>query len=252
MSEEAHVPRMKPAGDAAPPAPKRIFKQAAAVAGDLGYGIALDGRGVRTPARHPLVVPGAALADAIVGEWNAQGERIDHRTMPLTRLANTALDNVCGREGEIADEIAAFAGNDLVCYRSTTPASLIAREAAAWDPILDWAAEEFGGRFSVTAGVMHVAQPEAAISRLRAALGHADAFELTAFHNMTTLSGSALLALAVAGDVFAPDDAWERAHVDEDWQIEQWGHDAEAAARRRQRHDDFAAAFRFLTHVRAG
>ncbi|MEL7542862.1 MAG: ATP12 family protein [Pseudomonadota bacterium] len=244
-----HTPRMVPAADAPKPGPKRIYTSVAHRRRDEGYAIELDGRSIRTPARALLAVPYVALADALVAEWDAQTETIDHKTMPLTRLANTALDNVRGREAEIIDEIAAFAGNDLLCYRAETPDSLVAVQNESWDGPLAWAEEKCGGRFVRAAGVMHVAQPEGVLAAMRDLIAAHDAFQLTALHNMTTLTGSAILALAVAHQHIPAEDAWHRAHADEDWQISQWGPDDEAAARRTFREGEFLTAYRFLTLV---
>jgi len=243
---------MSPAGSKPEPGPKRMFEVAASVPMDAGYAIQLDGRTVKTPARNVLTVPSSALAVGIVEEWNAQGERIDHQSMPMTRFANTALDNVRGREDDIVDEIAAFAGNDLLCYRGDTPESLVAAQNEAWDDVLDWVRDRYGVRFSLAVGVIHVPQPEETQTAMRTAIDAHDAFALTGLHNMTTLSGSALLALAVAEGRFDVEDAWRRAHADEDWQILQWGDDAEAMARRAYRGGEFAAASRFLTLHNAG
>ncbi|MEO0617800.1 MAG: ATP12 family protein [Pseudomonadota bacterium] len=244
-----HTPRMRPAGDAPKPGPKRIYTSVAHAQRDENYAIELDGRPVRTPARALLAVPQLALADALVAEWDSQGETIDHKTMPLTRLANTALDNVRGREDVIVEEIVSFAGNDLLCYRAETPDSLVAAQNDAWDAPLAWAEEKCGGRFVRVAGVMHVPQPQAVLTAARHMIAAHDAFQLTALHNMTTLTGSAVLALAVAAGELPAADAWERAHADEDWQISQWGPDAEAAARRTYREGEFTTAYQFLTLV---
>lgn len=252
MSDVPHTPKMSPAGDKPSPGPKRIYDQAAAAPSDDGFAIQLDGRTVKTPARNTLTVPSAAVADAIVQEWMAQGEHVDHQTMPMTRFANTALDNVRGREDEIVTEIAAFAGNDLLCYRGETPESLVRVQCEAWDPVLEWAVDSLNARFTLAAGVIHVPQPESAMIATRKAIEAFDAFGLTGLHNMTTLSGSAILALATAHEFIEPQDAWVRAHVDEDWQISQWGPDEEAAERRAFREGEFLSAYRFLTLHNAG
>ncbi|MGI9404849.1 MAG: ATP12 family chaperone protein [Hyphomicrobiaceae bacterium] len=223
-----------------------MYTAASAAAVDGGYAIQLDGRNVRTPARALLVVPREILAEAVVAEWNAQGEHIEHQSMPMTRFANTALDNVRGRELEIIDEITAFAASDLICYRAETPRGLVAAQQASWDCVLAWVEETFDARFVPVAGVMHTPQPAPGLAVVREAVAGYDGFALTGLHNMTTLTGSALLALACAHGHIGPEETWERAHVDEDWQISQWGSDAEAAARRVHRGEEFAAAYRFL------
>jgi chaperone required for assembly of F1-ATPase len=201
---------------------------------------------MRTPAERPFAVPTRALAEAIAGEWKAQGERIDPATMPLTRLANSALDGVAGREIDVRAEIVEYAGSDLLCYRASEPAGLVERQALLWDPVLAWARDALGARFQVATGLMPVAQSERARSTIAGALGGLDAFNLAALHVMTTLTGSALLALAHARGRLTVDGAWAAAHVDEDWQISQWGEDAEAAARRRRRWAEMQAASRVL------
>ncbi|MEL6289412.1 MAG: ATP12 family protein [Pseudomonadota bacterium] len=241
-------PKMSPAGgQQPPPGPKRIFETAAAAETDGGFALELDGRRVRTPARHVLMVPSRALADAVAAEWNAQGEHVDFQAMPLTRLSNTALDNVRGREATIVEEIIGFAASDLTCYRAERPESLIAAQQNGWDPVHAWIAERFGTRPIIVAGIMHADQPASLLDALRDVLAAADPFILTATHNFTTLTGSAFLGVGLLGARFSPTDAWACAHIDEDWQAERWGHDAEAAARRRYREGEFTSAYRFLT-----
>ncbi len=247
MSDHAHTPRMSPAGEKPKLGPKRIYEVAEAIAEDDGFAIQLDRRSVRTPARNLLIVPTRDLADAIVDEWMAQGEHVDQQSMPMTRFANTAIDNVRGREDEIVDEITAFAGNDLLCYRGETPDSLVKVQAEAWDPVLEWAKGTFDAHFVLAVGVIHVPQKDATVEAMRAAIAAYDPFCLTGLHNMTTLSGSAILGLAVAHGFLEHDEAWTRAHVDEDWQISRWGADVEAQERRAYRGGEFHSAYRFLT-----
>jgi chaperone required for assembly of F1-ATPase len=193
-----------------------------------------------------LTLPTRALGDAIAEEWARQGERINPTTMPLTKLANSAIDGITGREGEARTDILKYAANDLLCYRAEGPHGLVRRQAGAWDPVIDWAHKALGARFIVAAGVMPVAQPAQALTVIAAQLEGFDAFRLASLHVMTALMGSALLALAHAHGRLTADEAWAAAHVDEDWQIEQWGEDAEAAARRQRRWEEMWAASQFL------
>ncbi len=210
------------------------------------FRILLDGKPVRTPAKGLLEVPTRALAEAIAGEWEAQRERIDPATMPLTRLANSAIDGVRAHQAEVCAEIAKYAASDLLCYRASEPELLARRQAELWDPVLAWGRDALGARLAVAKGIMPVAQPEAAISTVAKALEGFDAFSLAAVHVMTTLTGSALLALAHARGHLTAEAAWAAAHVDEDWQIGRWGEDAEAVARRRRRWTEMQAASRLL------
>ena len=185
-------------------------------------------------------------------EWEQQGETIDPADMPLTRLMNSAIDGVAHTMAETRADILRYAGSDLLCYRAEEPDTLVAREAHGHDPVLRWAADELGARFHVTAGVMHVAQPPEAVARIAAALdAYNDPAALAALSVMTTLSGSALLALAVARGFLTPEAAWLAAHVDEDFEIERWGVDAEAMARRAARRREFDAAGVVLEAMRA-
>ena len=167
--------------------------------------------------------------------------------MPLTRFANTAIDAVADTLDAVANDIIAYANSDLVCYRAETPEQLVERQSEHWDPIVAWANEALGGEFRVVPGVMHVAQSEAAIASISKALRPHDAFRLTALHVLTTLTGSALIALALGREWLSADAAWKAAHVDEDYQISLWGEDAEAVARRRGRRAEFNSANHFLT-----
>jgi chaperone required for assembly of F1-ATPase len=230
-----------------PPLPKRFYKSVTVAPCEEGFAVLLDGRSIRTPKRQALVLPSRALADAVAAEWTAQAERIDPDTMPLTRLANTAIDAVAARMSEVAANIAAFAGSDLLCYRVAGPEGLVARQSAEWDPVLDWARDVLGAEFSLASGVVHVAQPQEALARILSAVEPLDPFRLAALHVITTLTGSALIALAHMSGRLDLEDAWTAAHVDEDWQIEQWGRDAEADERRMQRFAEFEAASRLMS-----
>ena len=210
------------------------------------FHILLDGRAIKTPRKRLLALPARALAEAIAAEWDAQSAVVDPATMPLTRIANTALDAVAEHMTEVAADIAAFAGSDLMCYRAGAQHDLAERQAVAWDPLLEWARHELGLRLNTSIGVVHVAQPEKTPSSVLAAIGDFDTFRLAALHVMTTLTGSAVLALACARGRVCPEEAWRAAHIDEDWQIEMWGEDQEACDRRAFRLGEFQAASRLL------
>jgi chaperone required for assembly of F1-ATPase len=232
--------------NARPTLRKRFYKQARiGEAGNRDFPILLDGRPVHTPARRRLAAPTAALAQAVADEWNAQAELIDPARMPLTRLANVIIDAVADRPQPVADEVAKYLGTDLLFYRASTPAGLIARQAETWDPVLAWARDTLGARFVQVEGVMYAAQPEHAIAAARAGIP-SDAWRLGAVSSITTLTGSALLALALAGEALAADAAWDAAHLDEDWQMAQWGRDELALQRRAYRRAEFDAAVMVL------
>jgi chaperone required for assembly of F1-ATPase len=231
--------------------PKRFYRGVSVDGAALAFRVLLDGRPIRTPAKRELAVPAQPLAEAVAAEWEAQGERIDPDSMPLTRLVNSAIDGVTGREAEVRANIAQFAGSDLLCYRADGPAELARRQADAWDPVLTWARDTLGARFVLGRGVVPVAQPQAAITAVERALADLDAFDLTAHHVIATLTASALLALAHARGRMTADEAWQAAHIDEDWQISQWGEDAEAKARRQRRWLDMQAAGRMLALLAA-
>ncbi len=207
-----------------------------------GAELLLDGKPVRTPGKAPLVLPTRALAEAVAQEWRAQGERVDPRTMPLTKIANSAIDGVVSREQAVIGDIVAHAGSDLLCYRAHAPRGLVETQEKHWDPVLAWVKDALGAPLLLAEGVVHVAQPQTSLDRLKEKLLGRDPFSLAALHVMTALTGSALLALAVAQKRLTPDEAWAAAHVDEDWQISLWGEDAEAAERRKNRWRDFDAA----------
>ncbi|MFN5714433.1 MAG: ATP12 family chaperone protein [Bradyrhizobium sp.] len=231
------------------PQRKRFYTSAGVTAAEGGFSITLDGKQVRSPSGKPIVVPTRTIADAIAAEWDVQGETIDPVTMPLTRLANSVIEGVIDRVGEVADDAAKFLGSDLLFYRAGHPETLVAREAEHWDPILFWAADALGAHFVMAEGVMHVGQPEPAIRAARAAFT-TDPRSVAALQGVTTLTGSALLALALAHGVRDEDQVWAAAHVDEDWNIEKWGVDEEVAARRAARQVDFKAAAGILREFR--
>jgi chaperone required for assembly of F1-ATPase len=226
-----------------PPLPKRFYKTAGVAERDGGFALVIDERGARTPAKNPLVLSTRALAELVSAEWNAQGEKIDPSSMPATRIANSAIDGVATKMAEVRAEIASYAGADLLCYRAGEPEVLVEAQAAAFDPILEWAHETLGARFILSEGVVHVAQPPRTLKAIEAALNEVnDPFAVAALHVMTTLTGSSLLALAVARGRLSADEAWRAAHVDEDFQISRWGEDADAATRRAARWREMEAA----------
>lgn len=227
------------------PKPKRFYETVTFDSDRHGHRILLDGRPVRTPAKNLLVLPENPLAAAVSAEWDAQGDQIEPDSMPLTRLANTTIDRVVPRLEDVVAEIVDYGASDLLCYRAAEPERLIVRQAETWDPILDWAASDLDVNLAVTQGLVHHDQPEAVFDALRAAAGAFGGFALTGVHNMTTLTGSAILALAVSRGRLTPEEAWRAAHIDEDWQIEQWGKDGEAEERRNRRWTEMAASARF-------
>ncbi|MFD1702090.1 ATP12 family chaperone protein [Methylopila henanensis] len=233
------------------PLPKRFYDVAGVLEREDGFVVALDGKAVVTPARAPLALPTAALADAVAAEWAAQVEVIDPATMPLTRLANAAIDGVARARSEVAEDIVKYAGSDLVCYRADGPERLVERQRLSWDPVLAFARDDLGARFVLAEGVMFVDQSDETIEAVRCAIRrHDDVFTLAALHTMTTLTGSALLALGVLRGVHTVEEAWSAAHVDEDWNVELWGQDHEAQARRAARWLEMRAAALMAEFVR--
>lgn len=207
---------------------KRFWTETTVAPMDEGFTVQLDGRGLRTPLKAPLIVPTEAAAALIAAEWDAQEGRIDPGAMPATRAANAAIDKVTGQQAEVTELIAAYGDSDLICYRATAPQELIAREAAAWDPLVGWAATAFGARLNVQTGVMHVPQPPEALRALSAPLHRMSAFELTAFHDLVSMSGSLVIGLASIAELAPTDTLWSWSRIDEDWQTELWGPDDEA------------------------
>ena len=215
---------------------KRFWKQADVVAEEGGYAVQLDGRSIKTPAKRALVMPTQAMAEAVAAEWQAQDEIIDPGAMPCTRTVNAAIDKVATQHAEVADMIADYGDSDLLCYRADAPAALIAREAAAWDPMLDWAADALEARLYPRTGVIHQPQDEMALLALSRRTHDLTAFELAAFHDLVSLTGSLVLGFAAALDARPADALWEISRIDEIWQAEQWGRDTaaeEAAALKR-------------------
>ncbi len=224
---------------------KRFYAKADAVQTPDGFAITLDDKPVRTPSGRPLVAPTRQIAEAIAAEWDAQQETINPLTMPLTRFANSVVEAVVDRVEAVAEDVAKYFQSDLLFYRAGHPEALVAREAKHWDPVVFWAAEALGAHFILAEGIVHVRQPDQAIAAARGALPD-DPWSISALHVVTTLTGSALLALALMRGVLDQDQVWAAAHVDEDWNVEKWGIDEEVAARRAARLVDFKAAASIL------
>ncbi len=230
---------------------KRFYTEASAGDAEEGAVVLLDGRPVRTPAKALLAVPGQSLAEAIAEEWAAQAEEIDPQTMPLMRLACTALDRVAPQRDAVADEIARYAATDLLCYRADAPRELADRQDETWRPLLDWLAESHGVRLQTTVGIMPVAQDEAGLDRLRKVVGPHDIFELAALHTLVSVSGSLVIGLALSVGRLEPDAAWRASRIDDDFQAERWGVDPEAERLASVAEADLRAAARFLGLIRS-
>ena len=208
--------------------------------------ILLDGRPVRTPARAELILPTPALAEAVAAEWREQEEEIDPRSMRLTGLSNAAIDRVAPDSAAFARPLAAYGESDLLCYRADAPTELVAHQATAWDPLLDWASRRFDVHFAVTSGIVHAPQPAVTIARLSQALAAYDAFHLAALAPIVTIGGSLVVALALAEKEVGPDSAFDLTHLDELWQARRWGEDRLALEARASRKRDFMAAAQLL------
>ena len=229
------------------PRVKRFYSEVGVGPAESGFAVLLDGKAARTPGRAALVLPTEAAARLVTDEFDAQGEEINPVAMPVLRLVNTAIDGVAREPEAVAEDILRFAASDLLFYRAEGPAGLVARQGEAWDPVLGWARNVLHARFVLAQGVMPVEQPKEALGAVRRHLASRhEPFRLAALHVMTTLMGSALLALAVEAGAMTPDEAWSAAHVDEDWNADQWGRDAEALARHKARRRDMMAAVRLI------
>ncbi|MCW4461448.1 ATPase [Sphingomonas sp. BT-65] len=226
---------------------KRFWKDAAAIPAARGHDIHLDGKPVRTPGRVPLTLPTPALAEAVAEEWRAVGETIDPRAMPLTGLANAAIDRIAPDPAAFAAGLAKYGESDLLCYRADHPLELLLRQQAAWDPLLDWARARYGVDPVTTTGVMHRPQSPETIGRLADVVATRSPFELAALSPLITITGSLIAALALLEGFAAPDDIWSAANLDEDWQAEHWGEDDLAHKARAARRADFDAGARFLS-----
>jgi chaperone required for assembly of F1-ATPase len=207
---------------------KRFWKEVTVAETGDGFAVELDGRRIKTPAKTTLAVPGRGMAEAIAAEWDAQVEEVDPTTMPFTRSANAAIDKVRIQHAEVADLLAAYGDSDLLCYRADSPESLVARQAEVWDPALDWAADVLGARLETRTGLMHAGQDADALAVLAARVHALNDFQLAAFHDLVSLSGSLVLGFAAALDWRPAEELWDMSRLDELWQEEQWGEDEEA------------------------
>jgi chaperone required for assembly of F1-ATPase len=229
--------------------PKRFYKSAEHVETEDGFAIHLDGRPVKTPAKSTLLLPTEVLGAAVAAEWEAQEKEINPARMPLTRIANSAQDAVAKRFGDVADDITGFAGNDALCYRADDPESLCDTQRRVWDPVVEWAGDQLGGRFVLIEGIMHTPQDPALLTAFRSRIGDDSPLRLAGFHTVTTLTGSALLALALREGFLDADNVWTAAHVEEDFNIERWGEDAEAKQIRAYKRSEFDAAALVLANA---
>lgn len=229
---------------------RRFYKEAATAPSGGGHALLLDGRPVRTPGRQALELPFADLAEAIAAEWRGQGESIEPRTMPLTGLANAAIDRVAPDPAAFAAGLARYGETDLLCYRAEGPEPLAARQAALWDPILAWARRRYDVEMKVTTGILHQPQPAETVARLGRAIGARGAFELAGLSPLVTVSGSLAIALAVLERAIDLEQAWAAASLDDQWQTSKWGEDSEAALALANCRRDFEAGARFLDLLR--
>ena len=230
--------------------PKRFYKNAAVEQEGGTFAVVLDGKTVKTPARNKLVLPNEALARMVACEFNAQKQTIDPAKMPITRLVNSIIDGVIDHMEAVRDEILEFAGNDMLFYRADSPKELAERQHLHWDPVLEWIHQNYGARFMLTEGVMFVKQPDESILAIENALKAVDSpYVLAALHSITTLCGSALLALAVWKGKINLSQAWQLAHLDEDWTIEHWGEDQEAATKRAYHQAEYEAAVSVIAAI---
>ncbi len=230
--------------------PRRFWKEVSVEPLSSGFAIRLDGRPTRTPSRKELLLTNRVIAESIAEEWREVGEYLDPARMPLTRIVNSALDAVAERMEDVALDLANYASSDLLCYRAAHPDVLVQRQNLHWNPVLDWARDTYGWHFHLVEGVMHIAQPDETLEKVNAhALAIREPVALAALHVVTTLTGSALLAIALKEGAFGPTAIWNAAHVDEDVQMEIWGEDDEAMARRVVREAEFMAAATLLAAI---
>lgn len=226
--------------------PRRFYKTATVQPEGDGFSVRLDDRPIRTPGKRPLILPTEVMARRVADEWLAQEARIDPRTMPWTRSANSALDKVAPQRAEVMAHLIGYAGTDLVCYRAEGPPSLTERQRAGWDPILDWVTQRYDVRLRVTVGVMPVEQDGDVLPRLFRTMDPMSDFHLMGFHELVTLSGSFVLALAAIESLQTAGDLWEISRIDEVWQAEQWGEDEEAAEAAGIKRASFMHGFEFF------
>ncbi|MGL4637697.1 MAG: ATP12 family chaperone protein [Beijerinckiaceae bacterium] len=232
--------------------PKRFFKKVTVVAESNRFAIKLDGRGAKTPGRKVLDLPTQAAANLVAAEWETQKDVIDPHVMPVTRIVNTALDNVVDQMVAVAEDIAAYSGSDLVCYRAEQPEGLVQMQAQHWDPVLHWSEAVLKAPFVRAKGILHVQQADQSVQRIAYVVGAIrDPIALSCLHVLTTMSGSCLLALMLAHKAISVDAAWTATNVDEDWTTKLWGQDEEAAVRSQRRKTEFEAAAALYAAVSA-
>ena len=229
---------------------KRFYKDVGVARTPDGFQVLLDGKPVRTPGRNALLLPAQAMADAIADEWRGQGEEIIPASMTMLRLANTALDGIKASREAVIDSILRFGEHDVTCYFAERPAALVARQTEAWCPMLEWAASRHGAKLATSTGVGHVEQPAEALASLRAAIAAHDDFALAALHVFASITGSLVLALALADAAINPAQAFQMSRLDEDHQASQWGQDAESTARAHALARELDVAFAFLAASR--
>lgn len=224
---------------------KRFWKEARVVEAGTGFTVLLDGRKLRTPVKSELIVPTRIMAEAIAAEWDAQGEKVDPLTMPVTRSANAAIDKVAPMHVEVSALVAAYGGTDLLCYRADTPKELVERQNVAWNPLLDWAADTLLAPLKTGVGIVHVAQDAEVLAALARRVASMDAFQLAAFHDLVGMSGSLIIGFATINKVLPVADLWRASRIDEDWQIEKWGEDDEEITTSEGKKTGFEHAARF-------
>lgn len=228
--------------------PKRFYKQVKIACEEGGFTILLDERPVKTPAKRHFIVPTEAFATFVAQEFESQKHVVNPVKMPMTRLVNTVIDGIADDMQVVFEDLLRFVACDMIFYRAQTPTELVQKQSEQWDPLLDWAEEKLGARFYLTEGLMHMEQSPEAIQAVSHYLRNVESpYMLAALHMMTTLTGSALIVLAVAAGKIDADHAWSIAHLDEDWMMEQWGTDKEAMAHRAHKKVEFKAAATIVT-----
>ncbi len=230
---------------------KRFWSDTVVTDAEGGFQVLLDTRPVRTPAKRLCVLPNRTLADEVAAEWRAQEDRVDPLSMPVTRAASTCLDRVMPELDQVRSIIAAYGENDLLCYRAPHPPELANRQAAGWDPLIAWSARTLKAPLQIISGVMPASQPAESVSALADAVTEHSVWELTALSELVTISGSLVLGLAVTKGKVGAEPAWHLSRIDEEWNIEKWGEDHEAAQQAARRRTDFLAAARLLELLRA-
>lgn len=229
---------------------KRFWETVTVEVLDQGFGVALDGRRIKTPAKADLAVPVRAAADLIAAEWDAQDGKVDPETMPATRWANAAIDKVAPQRAEVLALLAAYGESDLLCYRAESPVELLTLQEQAWDPVLDWAKTALNAPLNTTCGVLPVDQPNQSVANLRSALERYDSFQIAAIHDLISISGSLVLPLALCDGALDVDHAWKITRIDEDWQAKLWGRDDEAEETARAKRASFSFAHQMLCLLR--